>query len=153
MNFLVSDKVETALAALVADAADSIPVYTGKASDEKAAPCVVCSADVAEDEDPQGSGNYYVTATVAVKQSAVTNEDGSDPTADSPKAAAQAVSAAIFGAVLVDDLAAQLTAATDDLTVFAGSVHFGAMESGRDESGLWIDSLQVRVYACGASLS
>ena len=153
MNFLVADKVETALAALVTAEAGAIPVYTGKSSEEKEAPCIICSAEISEDEDPKGTGNYWVTATVFIKQSGVTNEDGTDENAASPKAATQAISAAVLGALLVDDLADLLTAATDDLTVFDGSVIFGAATAGQDESGLWIDSLQMRLYACGSELA
>jgi hypothetical protein len=153
MNFLIADKVETALAALVMPVAGTVPVYTGKGSDEKAAPCIICSAEIGEDEDPKGTGNYWVTATVFIKQSGVTNEDGTNDGAASPKATTQTVAASVIGALMVDNLATQLTAATSDLTVFDGSVIFGAVTASQDESGLWIDSIQIRLYACGAALS
>lgn len=154
MNGLIADKIESALASVVAGVGiTGLNIYTGKSSEEKALPCAICSAEVNGDEDPIGSGNYFVNWTVAVKQSAVQNEDGSAPDAESPKALTQDNSSSIIAAIVVDDLAATLSSAVEDLTVFPGSIVFGAAESGRDESGHWIDAITGRCYACGSALS
>jgi hypothetical protein len=128
-------------------------VYTGKSSDEKTIPCVICSAEITEDEDPKGTGNWPVRCTVAIKQSGVRNEDGTETDADSPRSDTQVNSAEILAVLMVDDLAEQITAAGADLTVFPGSIQFGSAESGRDDTGLWIDSLSFSCYACGSTLS
>ena len=155
--FLISDKVETALAAMVAAVATEAQVVTGKsAEDKQAPPMVICSAEVDGNDDPYGTGNYFVNGTVAIKSAAVPNEDGSGDAAGqeaSLKAANQALVDAVFRVLQVDDLAEQLAAAVSDLTVFPGSVQFGAPESGRDEKGFWIDVLHFRCYACGAGLT
>lgn len=148
----LSDKLDTAFAAIVTPAATGLAVYTGKSSDEKTTPCAICSSEIQGDEDPVGTGNFWVLCSVVIKQSAVQNEDGTDPSAASPKAAAQAVTSNIVATLMVDTLAATLTAAVADLTVFSGSITIGASESGLDESGLWVDALHIRLYCCGSSL-
>lgn len=149
----LSDTLDAAFAAIVTPAATGLSVYTGKSSEEKATPCVICSSEIQGDEDPVGTGNFWAICNVAIKQSATQNEDGTDPGAASPKAAAQAVTANIFATLMVDTLAASLTAAVAGLTVFSGSVTIGSSESGIDESGLWIDALHIRLYCCASTLT
>jgi len=153
MNLMLADKLESALAALVTTAAGDLAVFTGKHSDTKQIPCVICSAEISEDEEPTGSGNHICRGTVAVKQSAVQNPDGTDTGAASPKSATQTISDAIFSAVQTDTLAEDLTSNGTDLTVFPGSIRFLASESGRDDTGLWIDSLSFSCCACPSDLT
>ena len=157
--FLLNDKCEAALAAIVTAAAAEAQVLTGKsATDKQSPPVVICSAEAEGEEDPKGTGNFFVNCSVAVKSGAVPNEDGTDnpdapeADADQVKAANQALVAAVFGAVCVADLADQMTAAVPDLTVFPASVQFQAPESGRDGHGVWTDALHFRCYACGSRL-
>jgi hypothetical protein len=156
--FLINDKVEAALAVLVAAAAGEVQVATGKsASDKEAPPIIICSAEAEGDDDPRGSGNFMVNGSVAIKTSAIPNEDGTEGDSanaeEAIKTANQALVAAVFGALQVIDLAEQLSAAVEGLTVFPASVQFGAPESGRDGKGVWNDVLHFRCYACGSSLS
>lgn len=158
MSATLPDKIDAAYKALIAanltapEFPGAPPVYTGKDSSEKAAPCIVCATDITGDEDPKGSGNFPVSTTISVKQSAVPGEDGSEPNPESPKESASGVSAEAFAILMVDDLAAKLTAAGDGLTIFPGSIQFGAAASGQDESGLWVDTLQITALACGSAL-
>lgn len=159
--FLLNDKAEAALAQLVTPAAESAQVVTGKsATDKEAPPIVICSATAEDQEDPKGSGNFFVACSVAIKTQAIPNEDGTGaPDADPADLAAavksdnQELVAAVFGVVMVADLAAKLSAAVDDFTVFPASIIFGAPESGRDAKGVWIDVVHFRCYACGSKLS
>lgn len=161
--FLLADKSEEALVALVLAiptlntvAGTTLQVLPGKNSEDKLkAPIVVCSAELEEMEDPHFTGNYWVNAMVAIKTEAVTNPDGTDPAATDAdtKEESQSLVELIFTALQVDDLAAQLTAAVDDFTVFPASVQFGAPQGGRDEKGVWIDTMRIRFYACGRSLA
>src|ERR1039458_207906 len=151
--FSLNDKVEAALAVLVAAAAPAgTQVLTGKSPQDVSLPVAICSAEAEGDEDPKGSGNYFVRGMVTVRSSAVINETaaGSDP---DPKGTDQGLVSSIFAAVMMADLAEQLTAAGTDLTVFPASVQFGAPESGYGEKGHWIDTLPFRCYACGAALA
>ena len=148
--FLLNDKAEAALAAIVTAAAGTAQVVTGKtATDKEAPPLIICSAAAEEQEDPPHTGNFFVNCSVAIKTGAIVNEDGTAP-ADADQAALeaavkaenQALVAAVYGAVMVADLAEQMSEAIDDFTVFPASVVFGAPESGRDGKGVWIDVLQ-----------
>lgn len=159
--FLLNDKAEAALAAIVMPAAGTAQVFTGKtATDKQPPPVIICSAAAEEQEDPRGSGNFFVNCSVAIKTGAVVNEDGTAPAdadqaalAAAVKAQNQALVAAVYGAVMVADLDAQMSEAINDFTVFPASVQFGAPESGRDANGVWIDVLHFRCYACGSALS
>jgi len=75
----------------------------------------------------------------------------SDDDADA-KAKNQELVSAVFEALMVDDLADQLTSAVEDLTVFPNSMVFGAPESGKDEKGAWMDSMGVKMYCCAAAI-
>lgn len=160
--FLPADKAEEALAALVLAiptlntvAGTTVQVVTGKnAGDKDQAPLVVCSAEAEDTDDPPFTGNYWINGMIAIKTPAVTNEDGTEPTKtdDDQKAENQSLLALIWAALQVDDLAAQLTAAVGDFTVFPASVQFGGPKGGRDEHGLWVDTLPVRFLACGRAL-
>lgn len=150
MDFLLNDKVESALVALVraAVADTAVSVLPGKDAGTIALPCVICAADGDGLEDPIGTGNCWVNATVAIKHAAADEMDEVEA-----KTYMQELVAQVFGAVQVGDLAEKLTAAIEDFTVFPGSVVFGAAESGRDEAGVWVDSLPVRLYCCGQTLT
>jgi hypothetical protein len=157
--FLLNDKVEAALAAIVVPAAGDAQVVTGKSAvDKQAPPVVVCSAEAQDMDDPPGSGNYFLNGSVAIKSAAVPNEDGTVAAEDLAnveadiKAANQELVEGVFKAVQVDDLAERLSDEVDGLTVFPGSVQFGAPESGRDEKGFWIDVVHFRCYACASEL-
>lgn len=139
---MLLDKLDEALAALVTPAATGFQVLTGKSAEEKTVPCVICSSEMDGDADPPGLGNFYVRATVAVKQDST-----------GVKATAQTAAGAIMAAVMVDDLPEHLNAAVAGLTVFPGSVQFGSFESGQDETGLWVDILRLRCYACETDLA
>src|ERR1051326_1219942 len=156
MLFLLNDKCESALAALVMPAAfavePEINVYPGKSSAERALPCVICGADGDGLEDPKGTGNFWMDCYVAIEHGAVPNEDGTSPDGPDPKVADQALVSAVFGGLMVEDLAAQLSAAGADFTVFPMGVIFGAPEGGRNEDGVWIDRLPIRLYCCGRAL-
>ena len=158
MNFLIGDKVEAALALLVTPVAaglsPGIRVVTGKSETDKVAPpLIVCSAEEDGDEEPKHSGNFFVNCSVAIKCSAVTNEDGNDNPSPNPKSADQSLVAAVFTILRVSNLDALLTAAVPDFTVFPDSVMHQGTERGRDRAGFWWDILHFRCLACGSSLA
>lgn len=150
--FLLVDKVEEALATLVLDSGVSANVYTGKGSLDKEAPCVICSAEPEGEEDPKGTGNFFMQGIVTCKGYGVINEDGAGNPAD-PRGDSQTVVATVFAAIQRDDLGAAMNAAVSDLHVFAASPQLQAPESGKDEQGVWIDELRVRLYCCASALS
>ena len=158
--FLINDKVEMALAAVVAEAvAGMVPeltrpvrVVTGKASgDVPEPPLIECSAQAEGEDDPRGSGNVWVSASVAVRSSAVPNEDGTG-TGEDPRVENQALVAAVYAGLATTDLAERLGAAVEGLTVFPGSVMWSAPESGRDKNGVWVDVMHLKFYGCGRRL-
>lgn len=147
MSTLVCDELDTALAAVIsaAGAGALAAVVPGKNATNKTLPIVICVSEGDGEDDPKGSGNFWLSAQVIVKSSAV---DG-----DAPLASDQALVELVFMALLTADLPEKLTAAARSLTVFPQGVFFGAQESGRDESGHWMDTLPLRVYCCGGRLS
>lgn len=162
--FLLNDKVEAALEVIVRQAVTAVQVVTGKSAAVKMVPpVIICAAEADGQEDPFRSGNFFVNGSVAIKTLAVPDEDGVESSKSNAQSSAdleaavksdsQDLVASVFGAVCVADLAEQLTAAVPDLTVFPGSVQFGAPESGRDAKGIWNDVIHFRCYACGSRLS
>ncbi|HEV2350804.1 MAG TPA: hypothetical protein VG028_13265 [Terriglobia bacterium] len=155
-SFFLNDKIEEALVAIItqtvpAAALAGVEVLPGKNPGIKSAPCVICFCDGDGEEDPRGSGNFWVDAGVGIKFYAVANPDGSGDEPD-PKGANQALISAVFGAIWLSNLDALLSAAVADLTVFPTSVIFQAHSSGRDQDGAWIDELRFKCYCCASAL-
>jgi hypothetical protein len=171
MDFLLADKIEAALAALIAPVVSGPQILTGKSSQEKLAPpIIVCSAEETGDEEPIHWGNFWVGAAVEIKCAAVFAERRArflrpsvpvGPPRDGPKDADQDLVSAVFTAIRVDNLAARLNVIGQDMdfTVFPGSVIFEATvrsregASGAGKDFLWVDRLAFRCLACGSALA
>ncbi len=155
--FLVNDKLEAALVALITPAVSALTpipaVVGGKASTDKEAPIVICDCQGEGEDDPQGTGNFWLRGEIQIKHTGVPNETGADPATADPITANEALITAVCGAVMVDDLEAQLTAAVSDFHVFSGSASFSAPVRGQDENGNWVDTIALRVYCCGSALN
>jgi hypothetical protein len=166
MLFLLADKVEAALAAVIAPAVSGLQILTGKSSGTKGPPpAIICVAEEDGDEDPIHSGNFFVNCRVEIKCSEVPNQNGTDDEGAEPpdetegfppderKLRDEALVAAVFSDIRVSDLASRLSAAVADLTVFEGSVVFEGAERDRDEHGVSVDTLRFRCLACGSALA
>lgn len=120
-------------------------IYDEKSSGDKAAPNVSCGAhDAAEDPDIPGSGNFYLMLEVRIKYLAAVDTDGTDP-----RPLSQALTTAVFNALEVSDLAAQLSAATVDFAVQ------GILDGETDEDvdgDCWVDVWRRRIYCCASAL-
>jgi hypothetical protein len=153
LSFHLTEKIEDAAVVLVSAAVGSLAsVLPGQGSDDKTAPCVICACDGDGEEDPRGSGNVYVTLRIICKGFGVQNADGTGTQAD-PSLATRAVVDLAFGAIQIDTLEADLSAATNDLTVFPASSVMQSPTKTTDEHGVWIDELSVRLYCCGSALA
>lgn len=142
MQVLV-DRLEEALAVVLAPVVGDVHVATGKDTRDKELPCVICAAEGdGIEEDPKGSGNFWLTATVMVKTS---------PKA--AKATSQALVSKVYNAIIVDDLPAQLSAAVDDFTVFPNAVIFQSPNSGKTDDDVWQDEFPMRVLCCPSDLT
>jgi hypothetical protein len=152
VNILV-DRCEEAYAAVLIPVVGALgTVLTGKSYTDKTLADVICSADGGDEEDPKGTGNFWLHATVSIRTKAFQNETGTNP-ADNPKTTSQALVSAVMSALMVDNLPALLSAAVADFTVFPGGVIFEAPSNGKDETGAWIDELKMRVYCCASTLA
>lgn len=138
------DRLEEAYAAVLAPVVGDVQVCTGKdARDKETLPLVICAVEGdAVEEDPKGSGNFWLTPTVMVKTS---------PKAS--KAASQELVSLVYNALVVDNLPALLSAAVDDLTVFPNAVIFQSPNSGRTEDDVWQDEFPMRVLCCPSRLA
>lgn len=151
------DSVETAFQRIVLAA--FVPpltppnVYTGRDSQNKKLPCVICAVDGDAEEDPPRTGNYWVNVEISVKHTAAT--EASD-TVD-PKADAIALTKSVFDLLRINNLDATINAiaatAPLDLTIFPQGFFFSAQKSGRDELGVYVDTLPVRLYCCPSILA
>lgn len=140
---MLTNSLEAAFVGLVQAAVPTVTVVPGRWPLPKVLPLVICAADGEGDEDPPRSGNVWVDVKVVVKGSAAVDVDGGNP---APWSAGLA--GTVFDAVHQDNLDALLNAQGQTMTVFPMGFLFGAPESGRDEAGVWVDILPVRVYCC-----
>ena len=140
----LNDKIEEALASLVSAAVgDLASVVTGKASGTKALPVVICAANGSGEDDPPGSGNFWVDVAVQVKTSASDSETAKEDS--------QAIIDAVASVVEAEGLPDQITNSGLGVTVLSPQVKYTAPESGQDEEGAWIDSITIGFYACESS--
>jgi hypothetical protein len=144
------DSVEGALQKLlIANLPVNTNVYTGKASSNKKAPCVICACDGEQEEDPPRTGNFWISVEVSVKSIAAT-EPGA--TVD-PLSSDQAFVKSVFDIVCVNVIDALLSAQGFDLTILPQGFIFGSFKSGRDEQGVYVDQLPIRLYCCASILA
>lgn len=152
MSYLLTEKLEEAFVSLltapaqVVDAA-CLVVTSGEITD-KTLPLVGAMAeDDSAEEDPKGSGNFWVSCTVTVRTRAVKNQTGD---AD-PAIASDALVSAVHRTLLVDDLAAQLSAAATSFTVFPASITFHTPTNTQDGDA-WISDLKMRLLCCASDI-
>jgi hypothetical protein len=145
----LNNELEEAFANLIGGAISlEANVYTGKSSGDKALPCVICAADGDGEEDPKGTGNFWVRMSITMRASAATLADGVDP-----KPASVQLVSDVHQLVYVDDLPAQLNSQGRTLTVFPQGIIFDAPKSGWDDLGAWVDEISARVYCCASVLA
>lgn len=145
---LLLNELEEAFAALARTAGANATVYTGRASSEKLVPLCICSAEGEAEEDPKGSGNFWVNMLVQTKASLGTETDNLDP-----KPADVLLAQTIFSVFLVDNLDTQLNAQGRTLTIFPTAYIVGSPRQSQDEAGKWFDELPIRVYCCASVLA
>lgn len=151
MDNLLIVSLENAFASLIAPtaAAHGASVFPGHSSATKTLPCVIPSVDgSALEEDPPHFGNFWVDVEISVKASAATEQAGADP-----NVADQALTAAVFTLVKVNNLDALLNAQGQNLTVFPTAFFFGAPKAGRDAEGVWVDQMPIKIYCCATIIS
>jgi hypothetical protein len=147
MSYLPNDRLESALAAVMTAAVAALnplpKVYTGIGTDEKVLQSITCMADGDGEEDPKGTGNFWVMAKVQFR-----TRPYPDVTAD-PKGARQILLDAGLTALMDSTLPATLSAAVTNLTVFDNGIVYSAVKMGQDAKGAWVDELEMRCYCCG----
>lgn len=143
------NEVESAFVSLVAAGVGSLAnVYPGKFSGDKALPWVVCEASGEGEDDPKGSGNFWVNVRTGVKVSAATEAGGPDP-----KIADVSLVSNVWTILQVTNLETQLNAQARNLTVFPTAFIIGAPTREYDETGAWVDILPIRIYCCNSVLA
>lgn len=158
---LLSDRCEEAFVAVIEPEVvalgavfdgEEAQVVTGKNSDDKGLPIVICSADGGSaEEDVVGAGNYWIDVEVMVKHRAKQNPNVNEPS-DDPKESSQTLIAAVEAVLENTDLATSLTAAVDDFTVIPNAVFRKSPSSGQDDEGIWINQYNYRVLCCASDL-
>lgn len=153
---LVNDKLEAALVALITPAVAALvpvpDVVPGKDSGDKTLNVVICDAQGEGEEDPKGTGNFFLDAEIEMRSTAVPNETAATPATPDPKIANQAMVTAVTTVIMVDNLPALLSAAVPNFTVFPNGIIFKGPGRRQDETGAWIDTLGLRAYCCGSSI-
>jgi hypothetical protein len=157
---LLVNELEMAFVGLLNESlAGLLPGYPGRSPDTKSLPCFICAADGEGEEDPPNSGNFWHVIHVTVKGTAATEPDGADP-----KPVDVALATAVFDVILGNDqpnagdvnraelLASRLNAQGRILTVFPNGIFFGSIGETREDPGVWLDELPLRVYCCGSIL-
>lgn len=115
-------------------------VYTGKASGEKAFPCVVVAA-LGGSEDPPYSGNYMLDMEISVRTEFMGEEEEEDKIPAST-ALVQAVGDALNSIALHDDLNANAVA---DFSVMGqADMAFSSSQDG----DAWVDTFTLKIYCC-----
>lgn len=154
-DYILADKLQAALKEVVFLAVPATVLVTTSESNvqEKTIPNVTCIAtgDNAE-EYPKGTGNFWMNASVELRTFAVVNVDNTGQPSD-PLADRQSLLTGLCQALYTDDIWDQLTAAVTDFTVFPTAVIFESPQVDRDESGVWIDRIPMRVLCCATDLS
>lgn len=151
MSYLVIDKTESAFVSILQAPIQALDlgcfVTDGNNSGEdKQPPMIICGADGESfEEDPHGSGNFWVICTMRL----VTHATKTD--SDTPDDVRATIISVLHSAIMSGTLEADLTAAEDDYTVFPGSAQFLSPRSGTD-GDMWIDEFPVRLYCCAADL-
>ena len=123
-------------------------VYPGKSSGDKALPWVVCAANGEGEDDPKGSGNFWVNVRIMVKTWSATEAGGPDP-----KIADVAFVSNVWTILQVTNLDTQLNAQARNLTVFPTAFLIGAPTREYDAEGSWMDILTIRLYCCNSILA
>jgi len=145
---IVLSKTRSALVAfLTAANVGCDRIYDEKSAGDKAAPNVSCGAANAV-EDPPGTGNFWVDAVVSVKTPGAVDVGQAE---SDPKNSSESLCAAVFLALEVDDLAAQLTDIQDDFTVMGIAGEKG--HHLEQDGDCWVESIAVRLYCCASDFS
>lgn len=123
-------------------------IYGGKSPGEKVLPAVICEAQGEGEEDPKLSGNFVMGFMLRPMATAATEADGADPTT-----ADNLLVSAVWHAVCITDLDAQLNAQGRILTVFPNGFFLSAPTLEQDALGGWHNVIRGRVYCCNSVLA
>jgi hypothetical protein len=137
----ILDKTRRALMAYMTAGNVGTPnIYDAKRSGDKGAPMVGCDAMEAQ-EDPPGSGNFWVDAEVVVKSIGAVDADGADPKTDS-----DTLTANVIALLEVDNDTLKAALSTAGFTVMG----FGDMKEVEQitEQDAWVAIWRRRLY-CG----
>lgn len=128
-------KLESALKALVDAGGFGVTVFCGLSADEKTSPRLIVNAGNGT-EFPQNSGNF--TISVVCELSTNANSTGIDEH--------RALCEQVFGVLMEDDLAVQLSNQAADFHVFGIS-----NRASRDnvDDGAWVSELTMDAYCAG----
>lgn len=153
MTSLIDRCEEAFVAVLTAPVGALATVVTSDEYNGKSLPVIICACDGSGfEDDPKGSGNFFLNWTITIKTRAVQNFTATAP-ADNPKTTSQTLIELVLEKLMVDDLADQLTAAVADFTAFPAGLFFNAPTSGQDETGaFWIHEISGRVYCCPSEI-
>lgn len=154
-DFLLNDKAELAFVstikpAVLAAGLDPGMVVAGKAYDLKIVPIVICESSGEGEEEPKGSGNFWLDISVQVKTPAFLTDPASQV---DPKTSGELIVKTVFGTLQVDNLPSLLSGAIADFYVFDNAFLVGSPQRSNDDSGIWTDSITVKIYCCGIDLS
>lgn len=143
---IVLSKTRQALVAYLEAQSPGLSVLDGKASGEKAAPCVICDASSGT-EDVPGTGNFWVSVEVMLKTVAAV--DAGEGETD-PKTSSEEYSTAIANALFDADLAASLSAdLVDEFHCFG--VGEDTEHATTQDGDCWVEMWRFRLLCCCAS--
>jgi hypothetical protein len=143
-ELIIITKVVNALKSIVENAnVGTTNLYPMKWPGEKQSPSVNFGVDLSK-EEPLGSGNFWVRAEVSVHTPAALDaEDDPQDVID----ASDAITANVFAALNVDNLADLMMAAVPGLTVFGFGEEreIDVLEKGDH----WAETWRRMIYCCG----
>jgi len=119
-------------------------IYNERNSAQKVAPDVICAASNAQ-EDPLGTGNFWVDVEVSTRILAAVNVGGTDPKPDG-----DTICSNVLGVLEVDDasLIAALSAQVSDFVVMGFSSDKVIEES--VDGDCWVLTWKRRLYCAGS---
>jgi len=119
-------------------------IYNERNSAEKVAPDVTCGASNAQ-EDPLGTGNYWVDSEISIRIPAAVDVGGTDP-----KPAGDTICSNVLGILEVDDasLIAALSTQVADYVVMGFATAKSIEES--VDGDCWVLTWKRRLYCAGS---
>lgn len=155
MSYLLCDKCEAAFVSLLTAPLQAVDptcqIVTSSEVTEKTLPLVGVAADGGTEEDPKGTGNYWIDVVVSLHMKGIQNENTTNPS-DDADANALALISAVNSVIFVDDLDSQLSAAATGFTVLPQGIAFSAPTRDQQDDA-WVSEIKLRIYCCASDLS